>query len=161
MKTDKTGQQYLSYMGQLPNIEISDAIMEYLHFGIYATPKRLIKEIYPIYEKRYSEDTFRRLLTRNINRLKKEKAIIEHPLRPFYCLPECRWILDGNIVVAVKRDRFNLLDQNEEQQIIDCSAKYPEKGAYTFIEYLTKEKRRMTFPNIKSKLKKSNYTIDT
>jgi len=80
-------------MGQ-PEANLSKVVLEYLRYS-YANPKLLFTEIYPLFKKRYSRDTFRRLICRTLNRLEKEGRIAKHPLRPYYCGKEGRYNLDS------------------------------------------------------------------
>jgi len=71
-------------MGQT-RASISKVVMDYLRWQ-HASPKILLAEIYPLFERIYpSKDTFRRLLHRALGRLEKNGRIVKHPLRPYYC----------------------------------------------------------------------------
>ena len=117
-------------MGQFAHIEIPEAVEKYFSMRQYATPKLLRNELYPIFKTSYSRDTFRRLIHRELKHLKESGFIVEHPLRPYYYLKNEKSNLDFDLVLAVRRGRFGIL--NLDAKFFNVSVPGP---GLTFAEY--------------------------
>jgi len=121
------------------NSEIDEAIMEFLRLT-YGSPKQLFREIYPIFQNRYpDDDTFQRLIRRSLQRLKKAGEIVEHPIRPYYCLGNHEWLASHEIIRGLKQGNL-VLEHDNKFGIISATGPPVNDGQYLFAEYFRKMK---------------------
>jgi hypothetical protein len=95
-------------MGQ---IEIESVLLELMRFNEYVTPKMMFNELYPLFKNRYSKDTFRRKVSRSLERL--GDRIAKHPVFPYYCLKGHETIMDDDLAIAARRHKFFMFEQKK------------------------------------------------
>ena len=116
------------------NIEISEVIREYFSLLQYASPKKLLRNIYPLFKKRYpDEDTVRRIITRTLKHLKDEGFIVAHPITPYYYLKGSK-MLDDAIYWSIAWKQNQL---EKDTKFADLES---EEKPVSFAEYFVKKK---------------------
>jgi len=89
------------------NVSLEQAITEYFRHKIWATPKELVNQLYPTFQKLYpDDDTLRRLIHRILD---KNDEIVPHPIRPFYVYkPELDWF-NYNLSIDTRENNLDWL----------------------------------------------------
>ena len=64
--------------------ETSKAILKFLRKTDWNSPKEIEAEIYPLFKKEYTTDTFSRVVRRSLKELVDSKQIFKHELQPIY-----------------------------------------------------------------------------
>ncbi|MEM2675280.1 MAG: hypothetical protein QXT10_02130 [Candidatus Bathyarchaeia archaeon] len=88
------------------NISLEQAVTEYFRHKSWATPRELVNQLHPLFQKLYPQDTLRRLIHRILD---KNDEIVPHPIRPFYVHKESLDWFNFFISLEAKSNRLDVL----------------------------------------------------